>query len=81
MQVKIEYFAIYQDLLGLSEETVELEEGSTVQDLFELKTKDLKDRAELMKSTVFALNSDYADSSTVLSDGDEVVFIPPVSGG
>jgi molybdopterin synthase catalytic subunit len=29
----------------------------------------------------FARNGDYADSTTILADGDEVAFIPPVSGG
>lgn len=81
MKIKLEYFAIYRDLLGKSSEEVEVSEGLTIKELFLQKTDSLKDRDELLESTVFAVNSDYEDCSYIVQDNDEIVFIPPVSGG
>ena len=81
MKVQVEYFAIYHELLHCSQEDVELEPGATVKDLFILKTSHLKAHEALLKSTLFAVNSEYEEGDFKLSEGDEVVFIPPVSGG
>lgn len=34
-----------------------------------------------LEETMFAVNEEYADNDTVIQEGDEVVLIPPVSGG
>ncbi|PCJ17090.1 MAG: molybdopterin synthase sulfur carrier subunit [Candidatus Cloacimonadota bacterium] len=81
MKIRLEYFAIYRDLLGKSSEDLELSESISIKDLFLQKTDSLKERDELLESTVFAVNSDYEDSGYMIQDGDEIVFIPPVSGG
>lgn len=81
MKISVQYFAIYQELMGVSSEEITLEEGTTISNLFSSKTKDLESPQSLLESTVFALNSEYVEADTVLSDGDELVFIPPVSGG
>ncbi len=81
MKIHVEYFAIYHELLDCSQEDVDLEPGATVRDLFILKTAHLAQNEDLLKSTLFAVNSEYEEGDFKLSDGDEVVFIPPVSGG
>ncbi|MCO4783762.1 MAG: MoaD/ThiS family protein [Candidatus Cloacimonetes bacterium] len=81
MKIQIEYFAIYRDLLGISSEELEVSDGLSIKELFLQKTDALMDRDELLESTVFAVNSDYEDCDYILKEGDEIVFIPPVSGG
>ena len=81
MRIKVIYFAIYSELLAKREEFVMLEEGATVKLAFDKCTSILKDRDQLLKATLFAINEQYVEPSAVLRDGDELVFIPPVSGG
>lgn len=81
MVVRVTYFAIYQELMRKDSEDVELSDGTSVGQLFSMLTTNLKNHQNLLESTVFAVNSDYANVDTELKDGDEVVFIPPVSGG
>ena len=81
MKVQVEYFAIYQELMKKDCESLELASGTTVLELFKNRTDQLEGREDLLESTVFAVNSDYTSHDHVLKDGDEVVFIPPVSGG
>lgn len=80
MKVTIKLFAVYRDILGHPELTMEVTAGTTVSDLFDQM---LRDKAEvaLRESTMFAVNETYATADTVLKDGDRVAFIPPVSGG
>jgi molybdopterin converting factor subunit 1 len=80
VRVKSLFFAVYRDLIGADELEFELPEGSTVGALIEIvRTRAGADR--LPPSLVVAVNQDYAPIDTVLHDGDEVAFIPPVAGG
>jgi molybdopterin converting factor subunit 1 len=74
------FFAVYRDILGTSELEIELPEGSNVEALIEAVRKHAA-VDELPGSVVVAVNQDYASPETVLVDGDEVAFIPPVAGG
>ena len=81
MKVKVIYFAVYSELLGKREESISIEKGTTVKQAFENCTKGLTERKKLLEATMFAVNDEYVDSTVSLKDGDELVFIPPVSGG
>jgi molybdopterin-guanine dinucleotide biosynthesis protein A len=79
MQLKIQYFALMREQAGRSEETLETS-AATPADLY----------AELAHRHPFtlgpdqlkvAVNSEFADWSRPLENGDAVVFIPPVAGG
>ncbi|MCB1119909.1 MAG: MoaD/ThiS family protein [Verrucomicrobiae bacterium] len=79
MTVTVYYFALLQDQRGLSEEKLELEpqDAATLyQDLKEKHGFSL-DQTALRIS----VNEHFVSWDTELSDGDTVVFIPPVSGG
>ena len=78
-KIHIEYFAVLQDQRGLSRETVETDAADTA-----ALYKELQELHELKQSTCtlkVALNDEFADWQTALTDGDKVVFIPPVAGG
>lgn len=77
--VSIRYFALLREERGLSTETV-LTEASTVAQLYnEIRVRhDLSLPIERMS---VAINDEFANWSTELSDRDVVVFVPPVAGG
>jgi len=78
-QIRLRYFAVLRDQSGKSEDTIE----TTAHDPAELyqhlcQVAGLKlDR----KHVRAAINGEFADWQQPLRTGDEVVFIPPVSGG
>ncbi len=81
MKVKVKFFALYREIVGLRETQADLPAGSTALDLWESFAREHASLRSNISHTRFAVNGQYADASTALSDGDEVVFIPPVSGG
>ncbi len=79
--VHLLYFAIMRDLLGKDEETLALEEGTAAGDVFAIVTKDQPRLAALQRSVLVMVNEAYAAKDQPLREGDNVAFIPPVSGG
>lgn len=79
MTFKLYYFALLQDQRGLAEEEVSSEAQTVAQLYAELKEQH---GFSLGQETLrVSVNEQFADWDTELNDGDEVVFIPPVSGG
>ena len=74
------FFASYRDLAGAEEIAFDLPEGSTVAELVE-RVRSLPGADAIPEAPAVAVNREYASIDTVLSDGDEVAFIPPVAGG
>jgi molybdopterin synthase catalytic subunit len=81
MQITVRYFAGHRDITGTAEERVELESGATVGALWELLTDRYPRLGAYSGRLLYAVNQDYGTLETELRDGDEVAFIPPVSGG
>ena len=79
LRVTLRCFAAVRDTLGVDQLLVEVAPGTTAQGLRELLGE--QHPALLRVPVAFAVNQDYARAETVLSDGDEVAFIPPISGG
>lgn len=81
MKVKVKFFAILRERVGAGEITKEIHEGSTVKDLWEALKRDYPKLAPAEMYLLYAVNQDYVAPDHVLRDHDEVVFVPPVSGG
>lgn len=79
MKVTVRCFAAVREALGTDVLALEVPQGTTVR---ELKTL-LAARAPGLGRQAFAVavNRGYADAARVLAEGDEVAFIPPISGG
>ncbi|RZN48312.1 MoaD/ThiS family protein [archaeon] len=80
MEIIVRYFARLREQMGVSHETVELEEGATVATLVEVVSK----RHDVDIDSfplLFSVNCAYSDESAILSDGDEVGMLYPASGG
>ncbi len=81
MRVRVKFFAILRERAGAAEATKEIREGGTVGELWELLQRDYPQLAPVRMRLLYAVNRDYVNADHVLKEGDEVVFVPPVSGG
>lgn len=83
MKVRLRFFASLREALG-SEGTLELPEGSRVVDARDqLIARGSPFDTSLARHRALraALNQTLCDESAPLSDGDELAFFPPVTGG
>lgn len=69
------YFATLREIRGTSGEPVELPDGTTVSGAFARIFPDLD------LTVAYAVNQATVASDTVLNEGDEVAFLPPLGGG
>jgi len=81
MKVKVKFFAILRERAGSAEITKELRDGTTVAELWGILQQDFPKLAVPGIRLLYAVNQEYVTTDHVLKDSDEVVFIPPVSGG
>ncbi len=81
MKVRVKFFAILREKIGAAEMTRDIEEGGTVGDLWRALQKDYPKIDVPGIRLLYAVNQNYVKADHRLSDQDEVVFVPPVSGG
>src|SRR6202045_2939542 len=81
MQVRVLFFGRLKDIVGKSEENAELSEGARVEDLFARYGRSFPELAQFRSSVVASVNQEFAEWRAPLTSGDEVAFLPPVSGG
>ena len=81
MRVTVRLFARLRDIAGAPELSREVAPGSTIGTLWSALAHDFPELAQYERSISSAVNADYAKMDRTLSDGDEVAFLPPVSGG
>jgi molybdopterin synthase catalytic subunit len=70
-----------KDIVGRSEERVELPAPLRLDGVFEHYASQFPRLKEMSSSIVLARNQEFADGASPVNDGDEVAFLPPVSGG
>jgi len=81
MKVQVLFFASLREKTRLHDTTLELASGCTVGELWNMLVERFPAIEPMGSSVSFAVNQEYADRDQVLSDGDEIALIPPVSGG
>jgi molybdopterin synthase catalytic subunit len=79
--VRVRLFARLREQAGTESETIELPRESTVADVYELLCRRHQALERNRDAVRPALNEEFADWDAAVSQGDEVTFIPPVSGG
>ena len=77
----IRLFARLREVTGASELTRTVADGSTAGDAWQALVVEFPALADHTRSLSVAVNEEYARMSAALRDGDEVAFLPPVSGG
>jgi molybdopterin converting factor subunit 1 len=81
MRVNVRLFARLRDIAGSGELTRETPAGSTVGALWKSLVAEYPDLAPYEKSISCAVNTDYSKFTAAIAEGDEIAFLPPVSGG
>lgn len=79
--IRVLFFGLLKDITGCAEERLEVAEGSTLADVFEHYAALHPRLREAGRSIVLAANQQFAERSRQVADGDEIAFLPPVSGG
>jgi molybdopterin synthase sulfur carrier subunit len=79
MKVTVKFFARYRDIVAEPEIEVEVDNGATVGSLIAKLAEKYVDF--LIDPSMVAVNAEYVDNAVTLSQGDEVAFLPPFSGG
>ena len=81
VRVKVLFFGRLKDVVGQTEESRDLNDASTIEQLFALYSQRIPELAKYRSSVVASRNREFAAWDTPLHSGDEVAFLPPVSGG
>ena len=81
MKVRVKFFAILRERAGTAEVIKEMADGSSVADLWRELQRDYAKLDVPGIRMLYAVNQNYVGVDQALKDQDEVVFIPPVSGG
>lgn len=79
--VTVKLFAAYQEAYGVSELMLELPSGTTVAAVLDQLINQHPQLEQWRNLTRFGVNLQFVEPDTTLQKGDEVVLIPPVSGG
>lgn len=81
MNVRIKFFAMLRERAGVADVSKEIEAGSSVADLWRQLQKDYPKLDVPGIRLLYAVNQNYVGLDHKLNENDEVVFVPPVSGG
>ena len=81
MRVNVRLFARLRDIAGSGELTRETPTGATVGAVWKSLVAEYPDMAPYEKSISCAVNTDYSKFTERINEGDEIAFLPPVSGG
>jgi molybdopterin converting factor subunit 1 len=81
MRVTIRLFARLRDLAGSGELVRDVPHPATVQTVWRALVTEMPALSEYERTMSVAVNADYSRMTASVSEGDEVAFLPPVSGG
>lgn len=81
MNVTVRLFAAYREAFELSELALSFPVGTTVQQVQQLLVQQKPQLSRWQDQTRYGVNQVFVDAQTIIQAGDEIVFIPPVSGG
>lgn len=81
MRVRVLFFGLLRDLVGRPSEDSDFPPGSDLGAVFDAYAGRFPRLREMASSIVVARNQEFADRATPVAEGDEIAFLPPVSGG
>ena len=81
MRIRVLFFGVLRDIVGLREDSLDIPEGGRLGLVFDLYAGRFPRLRWMAASVVLALNQEFSTPSAPLAEGDEVAFLPPVSGG
>ena len=81
MRVTVRFFARLRDIAGAAELARDVAPGATIGAVWRELAGEFPELVPYERSISSAVNADYARMDDVVRDGDEIAFLPPVSGG
>lgn len=81
MRINVRLFARLRDIVGAGEIATQVPDGATVRTVWDELTGEFPDLRAYRETISAAVNAEYSRMDAPLGDGDEVAFLPPVSGG
>lgn len=80
-KVKVLLFSFFRETVGSDEIEIPIEEKDTVEDLYFWLVKQYPKTVFPLQNLRFAVNGEYVEKEKPVNENDEVVLVPPVSGG
>jgi MoaE-MoaD fusion protein len=81
MRVRVLFFGVLKEIVGRSEETLDVATHATLASVFEAYSQRYETLRDKRPSILFARNREFATPDAPLAENDEIAFLPPVSGG
>jgi molybdopterin converting factor subunit 1 len=81
MRITVRLFARLRDIVGRAQVERDVPDGATLETVWNALAADFPELARYTPSISGAINDEYARMSAAVHDGDDVAFLPPVSGG
>lgn len=81
IRVKVLFFGRLKEIVGRAEHVMDVSEHASIEELFAQCVARQPELARYRSSLVASRNQEFAAWDTPLRSGDEVAFLPPVSGG
>lgn len=81
MKVDVQFFSYFKDATGCESASEDLPDGATVQTLMKRLHERFPKLAPAARSTLVAIDLEYARPDQELKGGDQVSLFPPVQGG
>ena len=81
MQVRILFFGMLKDLVGMGSQTLNLPEGAKLSSVLEHYERQIPGMKRFVPALALAVNKEYAGPEAELHSDDEIALLPPVSGG
>lgn len=81
MRVSVRLFARLKELAGADTMTVEVPDSATVAEVWQAAIANIPALVPHGRALSCAVNATFARMTQKVSDGDDVAFLPPVSGG
>ena len=81
VQIRVLFFGVIRDVTGVREDSLNLPEGGNIGSVFEHYAVRFPQLRDMASSIVLALNQEFSSPTAPVAEGDEVAFLPPVSGG
>lgn len=81
MYIRVLFFGILKDLAGCAGETAEFPEGTTIEQVWNRYAARYPGLGPARASVLAARNQEFAAANSPVAEGDEIAFLPPVSGG
>lgn len=81
--VIVKFFAVLKHLVGKDELSLDIEKGTSLDQLLEKLVCDLPPLKEVVNEgkILISVNQEVVDKDYLINDGDEIAFLPPFAGG